>query len=112
MQNRHLIPGLLAALFIAAPAMAAEAGATGAGPAASAGQALDDTAITAKVKAALMADKQVSALDVKVKTEQGVVTLTGTVDKAEANDRAQQLAAAVSGVKSVNSQLQLKTAVN
>ena len=112
MQNRYLVPSLLAALMIAAPAIAAEqvSDAKTAGPAATAGQFVDDTTITAKVKAALVGDKTVSAFDVKVSTEQGVVTLTGTVDKPESSEHALRLAAAVDGVKSVNSHLQLKAA--
>ncbi|HEY9101770.1 BON domain-containing protein [Chitinimonas sp.] len=108
MQTRQLIPSLLAALMIAAPAIAAEQAESKSGPAATAGQFVDDTTITAKVKAALVADKTVSAFDVKVSTEQGVVTLTGTVDKPEASEQALRLAAGVDGVKSVNSHLLLK----
>ncbi|QNM97425.1 BON domain-containing protein [Chitinimonas koreensis] len=77
--------------------------------AAKAGQYLDDATVTAKVKAALVADKTVSALDVKVITNQGVVTLTGHVDRPEVGERALQLASTVEGVKGVKSELVVKT---
>ncbi|MBL8509744.1 MAG: BON domain-containing protein [Chitinimonas sp.] len=115
MQNRHLLPGLLAAMLIAGPAIAADVAAAPApqgGPAAEAGQYVDDATITTKVKAAIMGEKSLSALDVKVTTVQGVVTLTGTVDKVEAADKARQVASAIAGVKRVDSKLQLKSATN
>lgn len=79
------------------------------GPAAKAGVYVDDAAITAKVKAALLSEKTISALDVKVSTKEGVVTLSGKVDKPEAGVRALQVASAVEGVKSVQSELQVGT---
>lgn len=74
----------------------------------SAGTVIDDSAITAKVKAALVEDKQVSALKIKVQTRQGVVTLRGTVPSAEAGQHALQLAAGIEGVKDVKSDLTVK----
>src|SRR5580704_19175465 len=47
---------------------------------AGAGQYMDDASITAKVKAALMADSQMKATQISVETNQGTVQLSGTVD--------------------------------
>lgn len=75
-------------------------------------QPFTDTAITAKVKGTfirekLFGDKDVSVMNVNVETTNGVVYLTGTVDtKAEA-DNAVKLAKSVSGVKSVESKIQV-----
>ncbi|TJZ78722.1 BON domain-containing protein [Chitiniphilus eburneus] len=72
------------------------------------GAYVDDATITTKVKAALMKDKQVSALDVKVTTDNGVVMLSGTVDTPDAGVRAIEIAAGVEGVKDVKSALTVK----
>ncbi len=71
--------------------------------------AVDDTAITTKVKADIIAEPGLSALKIDVDTKDGVVTLTGTVDSAAMKDRAQQVAQGVSGVKSVVDNLVVKS---
>ena len=73
-----------------------------------AGNAMDDGAITAKVKTALLADPEVKGLQIDVDTKNGVVTLKGTADKPANRDRAVQIAKDTSGVKSVDSQLVVK----
>jgi osmotically-inducible protein OsmY len=65
------------------------------------GQALDDTAITAKVKAAMAKDKDVSATGVSVETVKGEVRLSGFVKSSAEKQRAEQLAMQTDGVKSV-----------
>lgn len=74
-----------------------------------AAQAVADTAadatITTKVKAALAADDQLSALRIEVDTVAGVVSLTGPAPNAEAADRATVLAKAVEGVTAVQNKL-------
>lgn len=47
----------------------------------STGAYLDDAAITTKVKSSFVADLLVSALAINVQTSQGVVHLTGTVNR-------------------------------
>lgn len=64
-----------------------------------------DMTITTKVKAALAADDQLSALKIEVDTVQGVVSLTGPAPTAEAADRATTLAKAVEGVTEVQNKL-------
>src|SRR4026207_1186893 len=76
-----------------------------------AGQTVDDSAISAKVKAAFVKDSGVRAVDVKVDTHLGVVQLSGWADSAEEKVRAEQLAKAVPGVKSVENKIELKTNV-
>jgi len=75
----------------------------------SAGEAIDDSVITAKVKAALIADKDVKAHEVNVETREGVVQLSGFVDNATAKSTAAQVARGVSGVKDVKNDLQVKS---
>jgi hyperosmotically inducible protein len=69
------------------------------------GTALDDTAITTKVKTALAADRDVSALRVHVETKQGEVWLSGNVKSQEERQRAEMIARNVNGVQTVNNQL-------
>jgi hyperosmotically inducible protein len=71
----------------------------------SVGQTLDDAGITAKVKTALAAEKDVSALAIDVDTVQGNVTLSGRVTDQSVAQRAIQVARSVEGVKSVDNKL-------
>ena len=70
--------------------------------------AIDDTEITAKVKAAIFAEPGLKTLQISVDTVKGIVTLSGSVDSAANSDTAKGLARAVSGVKEVNNQLAIK----
>jgi hyperosmotically inducible protein len=70
------------------------------------GQVMDDAAITAAVKAKLLADSTVGGLKIDVDTREGVVYLTGDHMKSQAEiDQAIKLAKETSGVKSVESKL-------
>ena len=72
---------------------------------AKAGQAIDDTEITARVKAAVFAEPGLKTLQISVDTVKGVVTLTGTVDSQTNSDKARTLAAAVADVRDVSNKL-------
>jgi hyperosmotically inducible periplasmic protein len=96
--------GLAAAVLLFSAACTRDDGKT-------AGQTLDDSAINAKVKAAFAQDPGVRAVDVKVDTHLGAVQLSGWADSAEEKARAEQLAKAVPGVKTVENKIQLKTEV-
>ena len=73
----------------------------------SAGTNVDDTAVTASVKARLVADKPANLTRVDVDTNQGTVYLNGTVDSPEQRARAEQLAWQSKGVKAVVNNLQV-----
>ena len=69
------------------------------------GQVLEDAAVTAKVKAALHAEKDVKSRDIDVETFQGKVVIKGVVpDRAQA-DLAAKVVASVEGVKAVENRL-------
>lgn len=74
----------------------------------SAGEYVDDAAITAKVRSAFMRDKDVKALDVKVETYRGVVQLSGSAKSKAEIDKALQIARSVPGVKTVRNDIQLR----
>src|SRR5450755_5158244 len=69
----------------------------------------DDAAITAKVKAAILAEPGLKSLQINVDTNSATVTLSGNVDNADLRDRAKQIASSTSGVKSVIDQLTVKS---
>jgi hyperosmotically inducible protein len=70
------------------------------------GQVIDDAAITAAVKAKLLADPTVGGLKIDVDTRNGVVYLTGDHMKSQPEiDQAIKLAKETSGVKSVENKL-------
>jgi osmotically-inducible protein OsmY len=77
----------------------------GRGPAERAGQVVDDSMITAKVKSAFVADKEVSALNIGVNTNNGVVQLTGKGSPEEAR-KATEIARNVAGVRAVQNNIQ------
>jgi len=72
------------------------------------GAFVDDSMITARIKTAFIEDPDVSALDVGVETDKGVVLLSGFVRNPHQAQRAVEIASAVSGVKSVKSSLAVK----
>ena len=74
----------------------------------STGEYIDDSTITAKVKAAFVKDPVVSAFAVSVKTYKGAVQLSGFVNTADEKTRAEEVARGVYGVKSVNDSLIVK----
>ncbi|GGC96124.1 BON domain-containing protein [Undibacterium terreum] len=114
MQNRKLIAPLFAAALLSVTAASSFAADTVTAQAdkpsmtQKAAVAVDDSVITAKVKSALVSDKEVSALKINVTTKQGVVILTGAVPTAEAGDRVIKMVAAIEGVKDIQNQLQVK----
>jgi len=67
-----------------------------------------DTATTSEIKAKLLADDIVPSRKVKVETTDGVVQLSGTVESKAQSDRAESIAKAIDGVKSVKNDLKVK----
>jgi hyperosmotically inducible periplasmic protein len=72
------------------------------------GQFIDDSTITAKIKAKHAEDKMVSAMRVDVETKQGVVVLSGEARTEGEIQRAEVLAKQVEGVKAVSNMIELK----
>ena len=71
----------------------------------SVGQSVDDTVITTKVKAALLADDEVKGLAINVETAGGTVQLTGSAKSDSERQKAEQLAKAVNGVTAVQNNI-------
>src|ERR1700730_18152032 len=68
----------------------------------------EDAAITAKVRAAILAEPGLKTLQINVDTNGATVTLSGSVDNADLRERAKQIASSTSGVKGVVDQLTVK----
>lgn len=73
----------------------------------STGQVIDDSALTARVKASIAEEDNVNAMSVDVTTYRGVVQLSGFVETEEAKRRAEQAARDVEGVRSVQNDLRV-----
>ncbi|MFS7249291.1 molecular chaperone OsmY [Rahnella rivi] len=69
---------------------------------------MGDSAITAKVKSALVDDKAIKSTDISVTTNSGVVTLSGFVASQSEAEQAVAAATKVEGVKSVSDKLHTK----
>ena len=78
----------------------------------STGGYVDDSTITAKIKADLVQDNKVISTDVHVKTYKGVVDLSGFVNSQSEISEAGRVAGQVSGVKSVQNNLIVKGTVS
>jgi osmotically-inducible protein OsmY len=72
------------------------------------GQYIDDSVITAKVKAAILDNDMTKVLEINVETFKGVVQLSGFVSSQAAANKAVELARSVSGVKGVTNDMRLK----
>ncbi|GAB3371130.1 BON domain-containing protein [Azotobacter armeniacus] len=66
------------------------------------GDAVSDTWITSKVKATFLADSDLDGMDIKVETNQGVVSLSGTVSTEAEKELAVQKAKSIKGVTGVS----------
>lgn len=74
------------------------------------GAVMDDSATTAKVKSAILAESVLQSLQIGVDTQQGKVTLTGSADSQMSSDKAKEVASAVAGVTSVDNQIAINAA--
>ena len=73
------------------------------------GDYVSDSALTAKVKTALLTEKNLKSLPISVESTDGVVTLTGQVASSAQIDQAVDVTKHVKGVKDVHNTLELKT---
>ena len=66
------------------------------------GKYVDDSVITAKVKAKLVAEEKLKGFDISVETDHGRVLLSGFVNSPQLRTRALQIASSVEGVRGVH----------
>jgi len=73
-----------------------------------AGEYVDDSVITTKVKSLLASDDFLKSFEISVETYKGTVQLSGFVDSQKAIDKAGEIARGVKGVTSVKNNLNVK----
>jgi osmotically-inducible protein OsmY len=95
-------------VLLAALALTALAGCASSQKHESAGQYVDDTAITTKVKAAIFNEPTLKSAEINVETFKGRVQLSGFVTSRANVDRAVAVAQAVTGVSSVANDMRVK----
>ncbi len=72
------------------------------------GEYVDDTVITAKVKAAVFGEPTLKSSEINVETFKGTVQLTGFVSSRADINKAVDLTRGIQGVKSVRNDMRLK----
>ena len=72
------------------------------------GEYVDDSAITAKVKAAFLGEATLNSGEINVETFKGVVQLSGFVSSVEQTNTAVVLARRVKGVSDVRNDMRIK----
>lgn len=97
----------LSALFLAA-SLALSAGCASTAKQEGTGEYIDDSVITAKVKAAILNEPSLKVFEINVETFKGVVQLSGFVSSRAAENKAVEVAREVKGVKSVKNDMQVK----
>ncbi|MYN11122.1 BON domain-containing protein [Pseudoduganella aquatica] len=103
MKPLQSLPALLGALLLAATV-----GCASTSTSESTGEYLDDTVLTANVKAAMVNQPDLKASEINVETYKGAVQLSGFVSSQEEIDKAVAAARSINGVKSVTNDMRLK----
>ena len=96
------------AYFIGAMALAVTLGCASTAKQEGTGEYVDDTVITAKVKAAILNEPALKSAEINVETFKGVVQLSGFVSSKDAENKAVAVTRTVPGVKSVKDDMRLK----
>ncbi|HEY0842786.1 BON domain-containing protein [Methylotenera sp.] len=102
-QLKYIVNIILAAALLALVGCASTAKNEGTG------EYIDDSVITAKVKAAVLNDEALKSAEINVGTFKGVVQLSGFVSSESDICKAVDVARKVNGVKSVKNDMHLKT---
>jgi len=72
------------------------------------GEKIDDASITAQVKLTLLTHRSTSAINTRVKTNAGVVTLSGKAKNAAEKDLVAKLVSDVKGVKDIKNEMTIE----
>jgi osmotically-inducible protein OsmY len=104
MKKRNILIGYFVLLMLVASLVACASTSKQEG----AGEYVDDSVITTKVKTMLASDDFLKSFEISVETYKGTVQLSGFVDSQKAIDKAGEIASGVKGVKSVKNNLNVK----
>lgn len=69
---------------------------------------IDDTVITARVKAAIFKEPTLKSAEINVETFKGIVQLSGFVSSADNENKAAEIARNTAGVKSIRNDMRIK----
>ena len=106
MKQQLLLTTLVASAFLAGcGTLAGSPDRADGAPHRTVGQAVDDAKIVTELKAKFAADPDLSAFKINVDSTQGFVRLKGEVKTFAARQKAESMARAIDGVKSVDNQL-------
>ena len=95
-------------LLLMAVLLAGLAGCASSGTGQKTGAYVDDSWITTKVKTDMIADHDVKAHNINVKTTNGVVTLTGTAETWQESNKAAEIARGIKGVTGVENDIRVQ----
>ena len=104
MKKRNRVINLLVLLMLIATFAACASTSKQSG----AGEYVDDSVITTKVKSLLAADDFLKSFEISVETYKGIVQLSGFVDSQKTVAKAGEIARNVGGVKSIKNNLNVK----
>lgn len=104
MKTLHLAAALVAVGLLAGPIAACSSSPKSE----STGEYIDDAAISGKVRATLLGDKDLNVFQIDVTTYKGVVQLSGFVDSPAAKARASSVVRGINGVRSISNNLIVK----
>ena len=104
MKKRNMLIGYLVLLMLVATFAACASTRTHE----STGEYVDDSVITAKVKALLAEDDFLKSFQISVETDKGTVELSGSVNSQDAVRKAGEITRSVKGVTSVKNNLIVK----
>ena len=106
---RNHLMFLATCAMAAAPAVCLAADSNPRSAAEKTGDYIEDSALTTRVKAALLAEEDLKSLPISVETTEGVVTLSGALVSNAQIDQAVDVVKHVDGVRDVHNALTLKT---
>jgi osmotically-inducible protein OsmY len=101
--NKRIVQSLLILLLVVGLAACASTSKQS-----GAGEYVDDTVITTKIKSLLAADDFLKSFEISVETYKGIVQLSGFVNTRDAVNKAGEIARSVEGVGSVKNNLSIK----
>lgn len=108
MKARNVVLLLATCGMAAAPVVSLAAEPKPSGVVHETGDYIEDSALTTRVKAALLAEKNLKSLGISVESTEGVVTLSGELISTAQIDQAVDVAKHVEGVRDVHNTLTLE----
>jgi len=107
-QELHMNKQRIATLLLLSVIMLGAGGCASTPTSSSAGEVIDDTVITTRVKAAIFGDDDLSVMEINVETFKGEVQLSGFVSTQAEITKAGALTRTIPGVTAVRNDIRIK----